>query len=97
MVAAGSLGHGPVLLIAAGSLGFWIVTLWVVKLQKVTFTLVMSLGALAWLVGNILWRADWPVNRVIPWWIAFLALTIVGERLDLSRFQRHSRWSPPLL
>jgi hypothetical protein len=54
-------------------------------------------GALAWGVGNLLWRAGWPFNRVVPWWIAFLALTIVGERLDLSRFQRPSKWSQPLL
>jgi hypothetical protein len=86
-----------VVLIAAGSLWFWGVTLWVVKLQRVTFTMVMSLGALAWAVGNIWWWAGWPFNRVVPWWIAFLALTIVGERLELSRFQKPSKWSAPLL
>src|SRR5215471_2492725 len=57
----------------------------------------MSAGALAWAIGNGLWYADWPFNRVVPWWIAFLGLTIVGERLDLSRFQKPSRWSSPLL
>jgi hypothetical protein len=90
------MGTVPVLLITAGSLWFWVVTLWVVRLQRVTFTMVMSAGALAWAVGNVLWRAGWPFNRVVPWWIAFLALTIVGERLDLSRFQKPSRWSWPL-
>jgi len=96
MVMAGSMGRVPVLLITAGSLCFWGVTLWVVRLQRVTFTMVMSAGALAWTVGNLLWRAGWPFNRIVPWWIAFLALTIVGERLDLSRFQKPSRWSWPL-
>jgi hypothetical protein len=56
----------------------------------------MSAGALAWVVGNLAWRAGWPFNRVVPWWIAFLALTIVGERLDLSRFQKPSKWSWPM-
>jgi hypothetical protein len=69
----------------------------VVKLQRVTFTMVMSAGALAWAVGNMCWWEGWPFNRVVLWWIAFLALTIVGERLDLSRFQKQSRWSRPLL
>ncbi len=94
---AGRMRPETVGLITAGSLWFWIVTLFVVKLQRVTFTTVMSAGALAWGVGNLLWWAGWPFNRVVPWWIAFLALTIVGERLDLSRFQKPSRWSRPLL
>jgi len=97
MVLAGMMGRVPVLLITAGSLWFWVVTLWVVKLQRAAFTMVMSAGALAWAAGNMFWRADWAINRVVPWWIAFLALTIVGERLDLSRFQKPSKWSPPLL
>jgi hypothetical protein len=59
--------------------------------------MVMSSGALAWEVGNLLWRAGWEFNRVVPWWIAFLALTIVGERLDLSRFQKPTKWKAPLL
>jgi len=57
----------------------------------------MAVAALAWLAGNVLWWNGWPIHRVVPWWIAFLALTIVGERLDLSRFQKPSRWAPPLL
>jgi hypothetical protein len=97
MVMAGKLGHTPVALIALGSLWFWLVTLWVVRLQRATFTMVMSAGALAWAVGNLLWRAGWEFNRLVPWWIAFLALTIVGERLDLSRFQKPTRWKAPLL
>jgi hypothetical protein len=54
--------------------------------QRVTFTVVMALGAVAWLVGNLLWLGGWPVPRLMPWWGAFLVLTIVGERLELSRF-----------
>jgi hypothetical protein len=97
MVMAGKLGHTQITLITLGSVVFWVVTLWVVRLQRSTFTLVMSVGALAWAVGNVLWWRDWPLNRVVSWWIAFLALTIVGERLDLSRFQKPSKWSSPLL
>ncbi len=93
----GGLGSRPLTLMTLGSALFWAVTLKVVKLQRATFTLVMSAGALSWTVGNVLWWVGWPINRVVPWWIAFLALTILGERLDLSRFQKASRWSAPLL
>ena len=96
LVIAGMMGRVPVVFIAAGSLWFWVVTLWVVKLQRVTFTMVMSAGALAWAVGNVCWWTGWPFNRVVPWWIAFLAPTMVGERLDLSRFQKPSKWAGPL-
>jgi hypothetical protein len=46
---------------------------------------VMGLGALTWLVGNVLWLAGWPIFTLVSWWIAFLTLTIAAERLELSR------------
>ena len=36
------------------------------------------------------WLAGQPVHRVVWWWAGFLVLTIVGERLDLSRLQRQT-------
>ncbi|HEY5909477.1 MAG TPA: hypothetical protein VJA21_02615 [Verrucomicrobiae bacterium] len=97
LFAAGMLGRPPLALITVGSVLFWLVTLRVVKMQPAAFTMVMSAGALAWVVGNALWWFRWPINRVVVWWVAFLALTILGERLDLSRFQKPSKWSLPLL
>ncbi len=46
---------------------------------------VMAYGALFWLWGNILWLAGFPIAVLVPWWIAFLVVTIAGERLELSR------------
>jgi hypothetical protein len=43
----------------------------------------LAAGALAWLVGNLSLAAGLPA---VPWWIAFFALTIGGERLELSRY-----------
>lgn len=48
-------------------------------------TLVLAAGL--WVVGNLLWLAGWPVARVTPWWVAFLVLTVAGERLELARVQ----------
>ena len=94
---SGGLGlPGPILL-TLGSGVFVAVTVRVVQLQRAVFTVTMSLGGAAWLVGNTLWLFEWPVVRVVPWWMAFLGLTIVGERLDLSRFQKRERSAQPLL
>ena len=54
--------------------------------QRELFTLTLVLGAACWTVGNLLWLVEQPVYAVVPWWIAFLVLTIAGERLELSRF-----------
>jgi hypothetical protein len=54
--------------------------------QRALFTFTLVLGALAWVLGATLWAGGWPVHRVVPWWMAFLVLTIAGERLELSRF-----------
>jgi len=97
LLVLGELGKPPLLLIAAGSAVFVAVTCRVVQLQRALFTSVMALAAVVWLAGNSFWVTGWPINRVVPWWTGFLVLTIVGERLDLSRFQKQSPWSGPLL
>lgn len=63
----------------------------IVRRQTAPFTVTMALGALAWLVGNLLWLAGWPVFRVVIWWLGFLVLTIAGERLELSRVRQLAR------
>lgn len=46
---------------------------------------VMLAGALAWLAGNVQWVTGSSIPTVAFWWLAFPTLTIVGERLELSR------------
>jgi hypothetical protein len=41
---------------------------------------------LCWLVGNAAWFAGGALTAAVPWWLAFLVLTIAGERLELTRF-----------
>lgn len=45
----------------------------------------LTLGAGCWLAGSALWLAGLPLATAVPWWIAFLVLTIAGERLELTR------------
>ncbi|HXG48601.1 MAG TPA: hypothetical protein VNO52_13320 [Methylomirabilota bacterium] len=93
---AGIMGRTGPWCLTAGSAVFLLVTCRVVHLRRELFTVTMSLGAVAWVIGNVLWLVDWPLARIVPWWIGFLALTIAGERLDLSRFQRQGPMAQPL-
>ncbi|MEN8171656.1 MAG: hypothetical protein ABFS03_02145 [Chloroflexota bacterium] len=81
---------GPVLL-TLGSL--WLVIIFVVVLRQhwASYTLVMGLGAVAWLIGSLFWLFGWPVHTFVLWWAGFLILTIVGERLELGRILRLSQ------
>lgn len=54
------------------------------------FTLTMALGAAGWLMGNLLWFLDRPLWESSLGWLSFPVLTIVGERLELSRLRRLS-------
>ena len=49
---------------------------------------VMALSAAALCFGNLLWLAEFPLLRAVPWWVAFLVLMIAGERLELTRLRR---------
>jgi len=53
--------------------------------QRALFTFTLALGAASWAIGNVAWLAGAGFGAVAPWWIAFLVLTIAGERLELTR------------
>jgi len=96
LLVSGVQGRMGPLLLTLGSALFCVVALRVVQLARALFTVVMCVGAVAWLMGNIFWWFEWPFHRVVPCWMAFLCLTIVGERLDLSRFQKVEPLAKPL-
>lgn len=64
--------------------------------QPAVFTGGLLFGALAWLAGNLLWLMGGSVPDLVGWWLAFLVLTIAGERLELSRFMPQRRGSEAL-
>jgi hypothetical protein len=80
-------------LILAGSLGLVAIFLVIIHLRPALYTVTMELGALAWLVGNLLWLFGWPISHVVFWWAGFLLLTIAGERQELARLQQVSQIS----
>jgi hypothetical protein len=94
LVAAGAL----TLVLPLGPFGPWLMTagssvlvaIFVIlfRRQPSVFMGTMALGAVAWLIGNGLWLAGSAIFRVVWWWLAFLVLTIAGERLELNRVLR---------
>lgn len=64
--------------------------------QPAAFTASLAAGAAAWLAGAVAWAFGDPVPGLAGWWLAFLVLTIAGERLELSRLMPRSRFGLPL-
>ena len=68
----------------------------IVRGQPAIFTIALLFGALSWGTGSILWLAGEDIPSVVGWWIAFLLLTIAGERLEMSRLLPQLRGSQVL-
>jgi hypothetical protein len=75
----------PAALFTAASVALTLAYLRVVRLQPAPFTVTMAAGAAAWFLGALAWGAGLPAASWTTAWAAFLVLTIVGERLELSR------------
>jgi hypothetical protein len=85
-----NLPFGAVLLTLA-SLGGVAILIVITRLEPALHTVTMLLGALTWFAGNLLWLFGWQIFQIVLFWQAFLVLTIMGERLELSRVLRPSR------
>ena len=84
-IVAGYVTPGAWLLFA-GSAALVAASVEVVRRQFAAFTLTLALGAACWAIGNARFALGAAVHDVVTWWLAFLILTIAGERLELSRF-----------
>jgi hypothetical protein len=79
---AGLLLPGFALMVLAAAV-FLAANVVVVRRQPSLETAALLAGAAAWLAGNVMLFEG---RAAVPWWIAFFALTIGGERLELSRY-----------
>lgn len=61
------------------------------------FTAIMTAAALLWPSGTILWLAGRSISQVSYFWLGFLVLTIVAERIELSRLARPGAGAQALL
>ncbi len=81
-------GQAPslaLILILSGSVLLTGVNLVFIYRQFAWFQVVMALGSVAWVTGNLLVLWGKPISSVFVWWIGFLLLTITGERMELGR------------
>ncbi len=75
-------------LVAAASLAFVAVNVVIVRRQRADHTVLLLVGALAWAIGCGLHAVGAAAPAVVPWWFAFLVLTIAAERLEMTRLMR---------
>jgi hypothetical protein len=93
LVALGLGGQvGPVLMTLGSA---WLVLIFgaILRKHRAGYMLVMALGALSLLIGNLLWLFGVSIFQLVLWWAGFLILTIAGERLELGRMVRQTKFS----
>ena len=61
--------------------------------QPALFTGLLTVAAACWVAGTLTWMRQASAGTVAGWWLTFLVLTIVAERLELSRLLRPPRSS----
>jgi hypothetical protein len=89
-LAAGAPLANGALALAAGAAVFVAIYVAFARIQRSLHLAVEAAGAGAWLVAALLLAVEQPTPVVVPWLVAFLVLTIMGERLELSALLRPS-------
>jgi hypothetical protein len=80
----------PKLLLLVGNVILVIIFGYILQRHTALHAIVMTIGAVFQMIGTFAWLLGSPVYQVVYCWIAFLVLTIVGERLELSRVRHLS-------
>jgi hypothetical protein len=81
----------PALAIASAAVLLGMITLFGVTSGRRLAMAMMAAGAASWAAGALLWATGAEPFRSVPWWVAFLVLTVAAERMELSRAVRPSR------
>ncbi|MDH5718036.1 MAG: hypothetical protein OEZ22_10405 [Spirochaetia bacterium] len=97
-IAAGSLmslvfnlGFVGLVFIVAGSIINFAGMIYLTMKQNLLFNWIMMLGSFCFAVGNILFASGMAVPQIIFLWLGYLILTILGERLELTRMRPISK------
>lgn len=73
-------------ILAVSSIALVVVFLYYFRTQRTIIYMLMSLGAVCWLIGNLLLLTKFFYPLAFPWWAAFALLIIAAERLELMKF-----------
>lgn len=76
------------ILFTLSSLVFTCASATILKKQRALFTYTLFIAGALWLAGNLFWLASGSLWSSIPFGLAFLIVTIAGERLELTRFMK---------
>ncbi|WP_448809948.1 hypothetical protein [Agromyces bauzanensis] len=85
------------LVLVAGTASFMLVYLPLWRRQRDAALLTQLLAAALGCAAAILWLGDVAVDRLLPWLIAFVVLTIAAERVELARITMGPRAGGRLL
>lgn len=80
-------GMVMVILAGMGLLGMYV---FILSRQPTWHALIMALGGTLWFFGDIFWLQAYPFAYTANLWAGFLILTVVGERIELSRMVQTS-------
>jgi hypothetical protein len=75
-------------LLLVSALVFTAVSVLLLRRQQAEHTVLLLVAALAWLLGTVLYAAGARSGTTLPWWFAFLVLTIAAERLEMTRLMK---------
>jgi hypothetical protein len=92
----GEQAAAGILLVVAG-LAFVLVNVALVRRQRAPHTLLLLASAGAWAAGNLLFAGGADAAAVLPWWFAFLVMTVGAERLEMTRLMRRRPAAQPAL
>jgi hypothetical protein len=82
----------------AGSIGLVLIQLvYLVRFPHDRPTWIMAAGAGCLVTGNSMLISSAFYPLAFPWWMGFVLLTIIGERLELSKFLPVPAWAKRLL
>jgi hypothetical protein len=84
------------LLAGAGAV-FIAVNILLLHRQRASHTGLLLVSAATWFVGNVLFALGGTAVAVLPWWFAFLVMTIAAERLEMTRLMRRRPGAQPAL
>ena len=87
IVLLAGLGIAGMAMMAVAAALFFVSNIVVLQRQRSLETATLLAGAAAWLAGNLMVYYG---QAAVPWWIAFFALTIGAERLELSRYLKRT-------
>lgn len=96
LILSGALGSGAALLCIAAA-AFVAVNVAIVRRQAAAHACILLVAAIAWSIGNLIVALGLEAGAAVPWWFAFLVVTIAAERLDLTRFMPRRAHTLPLL